>query len=207
MSEQRVDAVVFDIGGVLLDWSPDYLYGELIPDAAEREHFLANIANGEWNKLQDAGRSWSEAVAELSSLHPEHAEWIEAYDKGWLKMVKGVFADTVELVTEIRDKKIPNYALTNFSDEKWEVAKAAFPILAGFDGEVVSGVELTLKPEEKIYQILLDRFELEPARTFYTDDLQANVDGARAVGLDAELFTDAATLRRQLRERGLPLNG
>ena len=207
MSEQRVDVVVFDIGGVLLDWSPDYLYGELIPDAAEREHFLTNIANGEWNKQQDAGRSWSEAVAELSSLHPEHAEWIEAYDKGWLKMVKGVLADTVELITEIREKKIPNYALTNFSHEKWEVAKAAFPILAEFDGEVVSGAELTTKPDEKIYRILLERFDLDPARTFYTDDVQVNVDGARAVGIDAELFTDADTLRRQLRERGLPLNG
>jgi 2-haloacid dehalogenase len=206
MSEQRVDAVVFDIGGVLLDWSPDYLYGELIPDAAEREHFLANIATSEWNHQQDAGRSWSEAVAELSSLHPEHAEWIEAYDKGWLKMAKGILADTAELVTEIRAKKIPNYALTNFSDEKWEVAKAAFPILAGFDGEVVSGAELTTKPGEKIYRILLERFDLDPARTFYTDDVQANVDGARALGIDAELFTDAATLRRYLRERGLPLN-
>jgi 2-haloacid dehalogenase len=206
MSEQRVDVVVFDIGGVLLDWSPDYLYGELIPDAREREHFLTHIANGEWNKQQDAGRSWSEAVAELSSLHPEHAEWIEAYDKGWLKMVKGVFDDTVELITEIRAKKIPNYALTNFSHEKWDVAKAAFPILAGFDGEVVSGVELTTKPDEKIYRILLERFDLDPARTFYTDDVQVNVDGARAVGIDAELFTDAGTLRRHLRERGLPLN-
>jgi len=206
MSEQRVDVVVFDIGGVLLDWSPDYLYGELIPDPAAREHFLTHIANGEWNKQQDAGRSWSEAVAELSSLHPEHAEWIEAYDKGWLKMVKGVLADTAVLITEIRAKKIPNYALTNFSHEKWEVAKAAFPILAGFDGEVVSGAELTTKPDEKIYRILLERFDLDPARTFYTDDVQANVDGARDVGIDAELFTDAGTLRRHLRERGLPLN-
>jgi 2-haloacid dehalogenase len=206
MSEQRVDVVVFDIGGVLLDWSPDYLYGELIPDPAAREHFLTHIANGEWNKQQDAGRSWSEAVAELSSLHPEHAEWIEAYDKGWLKMVKGVLADTAVLITEIRAKKIPNYALTNFSHEKWEVAKAAFPILAGFDGEVVSGAELTTKPDEKIYRILLERFDLDPARTFYTDDVQANVDGARDLGIDAELFTDAGTLRRHLRERGLPLN-
>ncbi|QNE16700.1 HAD family phosphatase [Kribbella qitaiheensis] len=206
MSEQRVDVVVFDIGGVLLDWSPDYLYGELIPDAAEREHFLTNVANGEWNKQQDAGRSWSEAVSELSALHPEHAEWIEAYDKGWLKMVNGLFEDTVGLVTEIRERGIPNYALTNFSDEKWEVAKASFPILAGFDGEVVSGVELTTKPDEKIYRILLERFDLDPARTFYTDDVQLNVDGARAVGIDAELFTDAATLRAHLRKRGLPLN-
>ncbi|TDU83515.1 2-haloacid dehalogenase [Kribbella voronezhensis] len=205
MSEQRVDVVVFDIGGVLLDWSPDYLYGELIPDAAQREHFLANVATSEWNRQQDAGRSWSEAVAELSSLHPEHAEWIEAYDKGWLKMVNGVFEDTAELVTEIRELGIPNYALTNFSHEKWEIAKEAFPILTGFDGEVVSGVELTTKPEEKIYRILLDRFDLDPARTFYTDDVQTNVDGARAVGIDAELFTDAPTLRHHLRARGLPL--
>jgi 2-haloacid dehalogenase len=206
MSEQRVDAVVFDIGGVLLDWSPDYLYGELIPDPAQREHFLTNIANGEWNKQQDAGRSWSEAIAELTSLHPEHAEWIEAYDTGWLKMVRGIFEDTAELLTEIRERGIPNYALTNFSHDKWAVAKASFPILNAFDGEVVSGTELTTKPEEKIYRILLDRFDLDPARTFYTDDVQANVDGARAVGLDAELFTTAKSLRTHLLTRGLPLN-
>jgi 2-haloacid dehalogenase len=205
VSERTIDAVVFDIGGVLLDWSPNYLYAELIPDEQQRTRFLTEIATPAWNHQQDAGRPWAEAIEELTSLHPEHAEWIEAYDTGWLKMVKGVFEDTAALVTEVRELGIPTYALTNFSADKWEVAKEAFPILTGFEGEVVSGVEQAVKPDEKIYRILLERYGLDAARTFYTDDMQYNVDGARAIGIDAELFTDATTLRNHLRTRGLPL--
>ncbi|HEY3560785.1 MAG TPA: HAD family phosphatase [Kribbella sp.] len=205
MSERTVDVVVFDIGGVLLDWSPTYLYADLIPDEEERTHFLTNVATPAWNHKQDEGRPWAEAVAELKSLHPEHAEWIEAYDTGWLKMVRGVFEDTAAVLTELQDAGVPTYALTNFSAEKWEVAKEAFPILTRFDGEVVSGVELTAKPDEKIYRILIERFGLDPARTFYTDDMEYNVVAARAAGLDAELFTNAANLRTQLHARGLAL--
>ena len=203
MTERTIDVVVFDIGGVLLDWSPTYLYADLIPDEGQRTHFLTKVATPAWNHQQDEGRPWAEAVAELTSLHPEHAEWIEAYDTGWLKMVKGVFEDTAAVLTEIRALGLPTYALTNFSGEKWEIAKDAFPILTQFDGEVVSGIEQTVKPDEKIYRILIDRFDLDPARTFYTDDMAYNVDGARAVGLDAEVFTGAADLRTQLRARGL----
>ncbi|HEU4948962.1 MAG TPA: HAD family phosphatase [Kribbella sp.] len=205
MTTRSIDSVVFDIGGVLLDWSPDYLYGDLIPDPAQREHFLTRIATPDWNRQQDAGRSWAEAVAELSSLHPEHAEWIEAYDSAWLRMVRGVIEDTAEVLVELRAAGLSTYALTNFSADKWEVAKTAFPVLHGFDGEVVSGVEQTVKPDEKIYRILLERYDLDPGRTFYTDDVQHNVDGARAVGIDAELFVGADVLREQLRQRGIAL--
>ncbi|MGW6281567.1 HAD family hydrolase [Kribbella sp. NPDC055071] len=203
MTERTIDVVVFDIGGVLMDWSPDYLYAGLIPDEEERRHFLTNVTTPAWNHQQDAGRSWAEAVSELTSLHPELSELIEAYDSSWLKTIKGIFEDTAAVLTDVRALGLPTYALTNFSGEKWEVAKEAFPILTQFDGEVVSGVEQTVKPDEKIYRILIDRFDLDPARTFYTDDMQYNVDGARAVGLDAELFTGAANLREQLRARGL----
>jgi len=203
MTERTIDAVVFDIGGVLLDWSPDYLYADLIPDEQQRTHFLTNVTTPAWNHRQDAGRPWVDAIAELTSLHPEHSEWIEAYDTGWLKMVKGVFEDTAAILTRLRALGIPTYALTNFSADKWEVAKDAFPILTGFDGEVVSAIEQTVKPDEKIYRILIDRYDLDPARTFYTDDMQYNVDGARTVGLAAELFTGAADLRDHLRTRGL----
>ena len=205
MNERTIDVVVFDIGGVLLDWSPTYLYADLIPDEKERTHFLTNVATPAWNHKQDEGRPWAEAIAELKSLHPEHAEWIEAYDTGWLKMVRGVFDDTAAVLTELQGAGVPTYALTNFSAEKWEIAKEAFPILTRFDGEVVSGIELTAKPDEKIFRILIDRFRLDAARTFYTDDMEYNVVGARAAGLDAELFTGAANLRAQLRDRGLAL--
>ena len=205
MSERTIDVVVFDIGGVLLDWSPTYLYADLIPDEEERTHFLTKVATPAWNHTLDEGRPWADAVAELKGLHPEHAEWIEAYDTGWLKMVKGVFEDTAVVLTELQAAGVPTYALTNFSAEKWEVAKDAFGVLRHFDGEIVSGAEQIAKPDEKIYRILIERFELDPARTFYTDDMAYNVDGARAVGLDAEVFTGAANLRAQLRDRGLAL--
>lgn len=205
MSIRSIDSVVFDIGGVLLDWSPEYLFTELIPDAHRREQFLTTVATPAWNRQQDAGRSWAEAVAELSSLHPEHAEWIEAYDTGWLRMIRGLFDDTAKVLTDLQDAGIPTYALTNFSAEKWEVATEAFAVLNGFDGAVVSGTERAVKPEERIYRILVERYELDPARTFYTDDVQDNVDGARAVGIDAELYVGAGPLREQLRSRGLPV--
>jgi 2-haloacid dehalogenase len=198
-----VQAVVFDIGGVLLDWSPNYLYDELIADPAERERFLTEVASPEWNLAQDAGRSWAEAVAELTALYPQHADWIAAYDEQWLRMARGVIPGTVAVHEELRAAGIPTYALTNFSAEKWQVATAAFPELRDFDGVVVSGVEQVTKPDEKLYRILLERYDLDPASTFYTDDVQHNVDAARAVGMRAERFTGPAALREHLRSAGL----
>ncbi len=198
-----VDAVVFDIGGVLLDWSPNYLYDDLIPDPAERAWFLGEVATPAWNLRQDEGRTWAEAVAELSALHPEHAEWIAAYDEHWLRMARGVFEDTAAVHDDLRAAGVPTYALTNFSAEKWQVATRTFDALRHFDGVVVSGVEQVTKPDEKLYRILLERYDLHPARTFYTDDVQHNVDAARAVGMRAELFTGAAALREHLRAAGL----
>jgi 2-haloacid dehalogenase len=200
-----VEAVVFDVGGVLLDWSPDYLYDELIPDPGQRAHFLTQVATPEWNRRQDAGRTWAEAVAELTERYPEHAEWIAAYDTGWLRMCRGLITDTVKLRDELRAAGVPTYALTNFSAEKWTVATDAFPELRSFDGTVVSGVEQVTKPDEKIYRLLLERHDLDAATTFYTDDVQHNVDAARAVGLQSELFTDAPTVRTHLRSTGLPV--
>ncbi|MGC4938361.1 HAD family hydrolase [Kribbella sp. DT2] len=205
MTEPTIDVVVFDIGGVLLDWNPDYLYAELILDEEQRRHFLTAVTTLDWNMRQDAGRPWAEAVEELTALHPEHAEWIAAYDTGWLKMVKGLLTDTVDILTELQALGVPTYALTNFSGEKWAVAQQAFPILDTFTGQIVSGHEQVVKPDEKIYRILVDRFTLNPSRTFFTDDVQRNITAARAAGLDAELFTGAAPLRTQLRDRRLPL--
>jgi 2-haloacid dehalogenase len=198
-----VDAVVFDVGGVLLDWSPSHLYEQLIPDPVEREHFLTVIATPAWNLRQDAGRPWAEAIAELTALHPEYDEWIAAYDTGWLRMCRGIFAATAELHGDLRSAGIPTYALTNFSAPKWFVATEAFPELTNFDGAVISGLEQTTKPDERIYRILLQRYHLDPARTFFTDDVQRNVDAARSVGIIAELFTSADELRIQLETHGL----
>lgn len=194
---------MFDIGGVLLDWDPDYLFRKLIADAEERRRFLAEVCTPAWNAEQDGGRSWAEGTAELGEQFPEHTDLIIAYDERWEEMVSGAIEGTVAVLSELRSAGVPTFALTNFSAEKWEVATERWDFLAGFDGAVVSGTEKVTKPALRIYEILLDRYGLDPARTFYTDDLKANVDAARAVGIDAEVFVDPDTLRQQLVGRGV----
>ncbi len=201
--EATLEAVVFDVGGVLLDWNPRYLYRSLLPDDDAVERFLAEVCTPAWNAAQDAGRSWSAAVAELSSRFPEHEELIRAYDERWPEMVAGEFEDTVAVLAELRSAGVPTYALTNFSAEKWEITVQRWEFLRVLDGAVVSGVERVSKPDPAIYHLLLDRHGLVPETTFYTDDMPANVEGARRVGIHAEVFVDGATLRSQLAGHGL----
>lgn len=200
---QRLEAVVFDVGGVLLDWDPEYLYRRLIPDAEERRRFLTEVCTPEWNLAQDAGRPWSEAVAELTERFPEQAELIAAYDERWEETVAGSMDETVGVLEDLRRAGTPVFALTNFSSEKWEVAVDRWPFLGTFEGRVVSGHEGVTKPDPRLYRILLDRFGLVPERTFYVDDRPENVEQARRLGIRAELFIDARTLRSQLSSRGL----
>jgi 2-haloacid dehalogenase len=196
-------AVVFDIGGVLLDWDPHYLFRKLIEDDDERRWFLTEICTPAWNAKQDGGRTWAEATTELSEQFPEHASLIDAYDKRWEEMISGAILGTVDVVSDLRSAGVPTFALTNFSAEKWEIAKDRWEFLTGFDGAVVSGAEKMTKPDPRIYRILLDRYSLDPSRTFYTDDLRENVDAARAAGIDAEVFVDPVRLRQQLVDRGV----
>jgi 2-haloacid dehalogenase len=201
--ERAIDAVVLDVGGVILDWSPRYLFDDLIAEEAAREFFLETVCSPAWNNAQDAGRTWAEAVDEAIGRHPDHAEHIRAYDEHWLRTVAGLIDGTVEIVAELRAAGVPVYALTNFSAEKWPLAVARWEPLQWFDGAVVSGTERVVKPGADIFRLLLDRFGLEPGRTFFTDDTAVNVEGARAVGIVAELFTDSASLRAQLADLGV----
>ncbi|MPZ95518.1 MAG: HAD-IA family hydrolase [Propionibacteriales bacterium] len=202
-SAHALDAVVLDIGGVLMDWDPRHLFGKVIEDAAEREWFLTEVCGPAWNRKQDEGRRWADAVTEATARHPDRAAWIRAYDERWLETVAGLYDDTVAVLQQLRSTGLPVYALTNFSAEKWDVATEAFAALGEFDGTVVSGVEGVVKPDPCIYAILLDRFDLTPQRTFFTDDVTANVEAARGAGLDAEVFTSAEVLRGQLTDRGV----
>jgi len=198
-----IDSVVFDVGGVLLDWNPEYLYRRLIADEGERRWFLTEVCSPEWNSAQDGGRSWADATSELSARFPEHTALITAYDERWEETVSGPIADSVAVLEDLHGAGFPTYALTNFSAEKWALAKNRWGFLDSFDGEVVSGAVEVTKPQPEIYQIFLDRYRLEPARTFYTDDQARNVEAARQIGIAAELFVDASTLRRQLIDRGV----
>jgi 2-haloacid dehalogenase len=196
-------AAVFDLGGVLIDWDPRYLYRKLLADEAAVEEFLATVYTPEWNAELDRGRPFAEGVAELTERHPAHAAAIAAHHQRWPEMLGGDVAGTVELLAELRAAGVPLYALTNWSAETFGTARRCFEFLDWFDGVVVSGEERIVKPDPRIFRLLLDRFGLEAAATFYVDDSPANVAAALQLGLDAVRFRDPGRLRRDLADRGL----
>ncbi|SEE94949.1 HAD family hydrolase [Jiangella alba] len=196
--------VVFDLGGVLVDWDPRYLYRTLLPSEAEMERFLTEVTTPEWNTAQDAGRSWADAVAELTARHPEHAELIAAYDTRWIETLGGHIDGTVELLTELRDGgEVGLYALTNWSAEKFPHAVERFEWLSWFEGIVVSGTERLVKPDPRLFQVLLDRYGIDAASTVYIDDNPPNVDAAARLGMTSLHFTGPDRLRDELSQLGL----
>jgi 2-haloacid dehalogenase len=198
-----ISAVVFDLGGVLIDWDPRYLYRTLFDNEAEMEDFLATVTTPDWNRAQDAGRSWAEAVEELAQRHPERRELIEAYWNRWHETLGDAIGPTVEVLDELREAGVRLYALTNWSGETFPVARPRFPFLEWFEGIVVSGDERLIKPDPRIFAVLLERYGLEPATTLFIDDHADNVDAAEAQGMTAIRFVDAATLRADLHRLGV----
>jgi 2-haloacid dehalogenase len=196
-------AVVFDLGGVLIDWDPRYLYRKLLADEAAVEEFLATVCTPEWNAELDRGRPFAEGVAELVERHPEHAAAIAAYHERWPEMVAGDIPGTVEVLAELQAAGVPLYALTNWSAETFAITRGRFEFLEWFDGLLVSGEERVTKPDPAIFQLLLDRFGLDPTATVFVDDSEANVAAARRLGFDAIRFTGHEELRRELVARRL----
>ena len=196
--------VVFDIGGVLIDWNPRYLYRKLFAeDTAAMEEFLDSVCTPDWNLQQDAGRPWKEAVDDLSARYPEKAELIAAYDLNWDEMVSGPIPGTADLLWELKRRGTPVYCITNFSVDKLNRARERFDELNAFDGIVISGEVRLLKPDAAIYRRLLDQHDLRAEDTLFIDDVEHNVEGARAVGMHAVRFADADTLRNDLTGYGL----
>ncbi len=198
-----IDAVVFDLGGVLLDWNPRHLYRKLFEDPAEMERFLATVCTDDWNFGQDAGRPVHEATADLIDRHPRHADLIAAYYGRWLEMISGPLPGVPEIVRALADDGRPLHILSNCARETMPMARAAFRLLDRFQEFVVSGEEGVVKPDRRIYDILVARVGRPAERLVFIDDRPENVDGARAAGLSALPFTDAAALRRDLAALGL----
>ncbi len=194
----ELDAVVFDLGGVLVDWNPRYLYDKVIADPVEREAFLANVCSLTWNAQQDAGRPWADAIAELARLHPAEAERIAMYRSRWHEMLGGVIEDSVALLARLKDAGTRLYALTNWSQETFPIAQERYGFLSWFDGIVVSGEEGLIKPDRAIYALLCTRYGLDPSRAVFIDDSRANVEVARQFGLHGLHFTGAAKLQDDL---------
>lgn len=194
---------VFDIGGVLLDWNPRYLYRTLFEDAAEMERFLATVCTPEWNRRMDGGLTFAEGIAELVERFPDRADLIRAYRERWIEMIPAALDDTVAILDQLRSAGHRLYAITNFAAETFALTRRRWDFLAWFDDIVVSGEIKALKPEPEIYRRLLDRNTLAAGDCLFIDDVEENVVGARAVGMRAVRFTDAETLRSDLREHGL----
>jgi 2-haloacid dehalogenase len=197
-------AVVFDLGGVCIDWDPRYLYRKLFDgDEAAMERFLAEVCTQAWNVEQDSGRSWAEAVESLSREHPESRALIEAFRERWSEMLGGAFDETVEILSALRARGTPIFALSNWSAETFPLARPRFAFLDWFDGIVISGVEGIRKPDSRIFRLLLHRHGLRPETTVFVDDAAENVAAAEALGMVGLVFRDGRTLRRDLRRLGL----
>lgn len=200
---EPIDVAVFDLGGVLVDWNPRYLYRQLFDDDEAMEHFLAEICSPAWNERQDAGRPWTEAIAELVARHPDQAPLIAAYHQRWPEMLRGEISDSVSVVKELKAQGLRLYALTNWSHETFPVARRRFAFLDCFDGIVVSGEEKLIKPDVSIFHRLLTRYAVSPSRAVYIDDSPRNVTVAAELGFHALRFIDPHRLRQDLQALGL----
>lgn len=193
-----LDAIVFDVGGVLLGWDPRVVYRQLLPSEAEVEAFLGEVCTHGWNAEQDRGRTWAEATALLCAQFPEHTALIKAYRERWEDMITGPIPGSFELLEDLEARGIPLYALTNFSAETWPLVVDKHACFKRFRGIVVSGVERVMKPDPAIYRLLTTRYGLEPTRILFIDDVPANLEGARACGWQTLHFTSAAQVAKDL---------
>ncbi|WP_448662213.1 HAD-IA family hydrolase [Sphingomonas sp. CJ20] len=200
---RQPNAVIFDVGNVLYDWNPRYLYGRLIQDDQALDAFLGSVATKAWHFQHDAGRPFAETSAELAALYPEYAEMIALWGPRFSEQVPFPLPGMVELVEQLDSAAVPLYAITNFSGEFWPDFRAREDALfRRFRDIVVSGDERLTKPDPAIYRLALDRFGLAPQDAVFVDDNAANVDAAAALGIHAIPFTDSDAFRVSLRGLG-----
>jgi 2-haloacid dehalogenase len=198
------DAVVFDFGGVLIDWDPRHLYRKLFAgDEAAMEHFLATVCTHEWNRGQDAGRSFAEGARLLKAEHPDKTELIDAYHTRFDEMLAGPIAGSVEILAELRDRGTPLYGLTNWSAETYPAALERFAFLHWFRAILVSGEVGLIKPDPRIFALMIERFEIAAQQAVYIDDVETNVAAAASLGIHAIHFTTPTILREELVGLGL----
>ncbi len=196
----KINTVIFDLGGVLIDWNPKYVYRNVFNGDEEKVNwFLNTICTMDWNMEQDAGRTWQEAMNLLIKQHPEYKEWIEIYYNHWEDMLGGPIPETVTILNNLNTANTCNlYALTNWSAETFPIALKRYNFLQHFKGIVVSGEEKTRKPFSKIYEIILDRYQITPKKTIFIDDNLDNIITAEKLGIHGIHFKNASQLKLDL---------
>ena len=205
MGNSKIDTVIFDLGGVLIDWNPEYLYAKIFEDDKEKmDWFLSNVCTPDWNMEQDAGRSFEDATKLLVKEYPEYKKEISAFYERWEEMIKSEIYDTVLILNYLKDlNEVKLYALTNWSSETFPIAKRRFDFLNSFEGIVVSGEEHTRKPYAKIYETILNRFNLEPAHCLFIDDSLENIEGARKMGINGIHYKSSKQLKEALQNHNV----
>ena len=198
----KIKNIIFDFGGVLIDWNPTYLYSKLFDDETEMNYFLANICNSEWNIQQDAGRPLSEATEILQQKHPEHKDMIGHYYTRWDEMLGGIIKDNVR-VLEMLKPHYPLYGLTNWSAETITIAYDRYEFFNHLLGIVVSGDEKLIKPDPKLYDILLERYGLNANESLFIDDNAHNIETAREMGFQTIHLTENTELEKEMKNMGL----
>ena len=199
-----INTIIFDLGAVLIDWNPHYLYKTIFDDEQEMKNFLANICTPDWNEEQDAGRSLQEGTDILVAQFPEHEANIRAFYGRWQEMLGEPFHGTVELLRRLKERgKYKLYALTNWSAETFPVAMQRYDFLSWFDGIVVSGTEKMRKPAPEFYQLLLNRYGVNINEALFIDDNHRNVLAAEKVGIKTIHFTSSEQLEKELTEQNL----
>lgn len=201
---KRFDTIIFDLGGVLIDWNPEYLYSTIFTNPEEMRWFFTNITTSDWNEEQDAGRSLAEATEDLVKKFPAHEANIRAYYGRWEEMLKGPIHETVEIFRYLKfntDYKL--YALTNWSSETFPRALELYDFLHWFDGKLVSGNEKMRKPFKEIYELLINRFSIDPTTAIYTDDNLRNLPPAQELGIHTIHFQSPAQFKSELQELGV----
>jgi 2-haloacid dehalogenase len=193
---QRFDTIIFDLGGVLIDWNPRYMYNQLFLTSDAVNYFLADICTNAWNEEQDAGRTFEYATEMLVKEHPQYTTEIRAYYGRWEEMLRGAMAETVEFLAELRaNNQFRLYALTNWSGESFPVALQRFDFLHWFEGILVSGDEGIKKPDPAIFHLICSRYNIDHTKAIFIDDNYVNIQAAQNLGLTSIHFKDIASCR------------
>ncbi len=200
----QIDTIVFDLGGVLIDWNPRYLYKKIFDTEEETEKFLSEVCHGVWNAQHDAGKPFQEGVDELTEKYPEYSEEIQAYFDRWIEMIGGEITGTSELFHELADSG--NYqmlALTNWSHETFPLVFNEYDFFQRFEGIVVSGVEKLIKPDPTFYQVMIDRYQINPETSLFIDDNKDNIEAGAKLGFQVIHFQSPEQLKQELLSLGL----